>query len=331
MNKNDNRLKILSVLVAIFMWTFVTNSTNPNANKVIRSVPVVIRNQDDLENSGYTIIGDVDKFTTTIKLKGSREKLLDLKTENIFASVDISDLTEGVHTLGIKVDTPSGISVEDTDPNQVNLNIQKVLEKKLPVNYVLSDQIKDGKIVELNEINPKEITVKGPASSINKVDRAEVRVDDPGLLDGKVHNISINVLDRSGKIIENISVSDEDANISFRVFETKRVPVELEAIGSVNSFYEITSANVAPDSVVLKGPESVIKDIEKIHTEPISLNNLRSNSTGEVKLKLPESVEVYDGDNVVTYKIEIQRKQNQKSESDNKTNKDDEDEWRDFR
>lgn len=326
MNKNDNKLKILSVLVAIFMWTFVTNSTNPNVNKVFRGIPVVIRNQDDLEKSGYTIIGDVYNFTTTVKLKGSREKLLDLKTDNIFASVDIADLTEGVHTLGVKVETPTGVSVEEIDPNQVNLNIQKVLEKKLPVNYVISDQIKDGRIVELNEIKPKEITVKGPASSINKVDRAEIRIDDANLLDGKVHNISINVLDRSGKAIENLNVSDDDANISFRVFETKRVPVELDVIGSVNPSYDITSATVAPDSVVLKGPESIIKDIESVHTEPISLNNLRSNSSGEVKLKLGESVEVYDGDNIVSYKIELQRKHSTKSDEDKQTNQDNEDE-----
>lgn len=326
MNKNDNKLKILSVLVAIFMWTFVTNSTNPNVNKVFRGIPVVIRNKDDLEKSGYTIIGDVDNFTTTVKLKGSREKLLDLKTDNIFASVDIADLTEGVHTLGVKVDTPAGVSVEEIDPNQVNLNIQKVLEKKLPVNYVISDQIKDGRIVELNEIKPKEITVKGPASSINKVDRAEIRIDDANLLDGKVHNISINVLDRSGKAIENLNVSDDDANISFRVFETKRVPVEIDAIGSIKSSYEIISATVAPDSVVLKGPESIIKEIESVHTQPINFNNLRSNSNGEVKLKIPESVEVYDGDDVVNYKIEIQKKPDSKNDEDKKTDQDNEDE-----
>ena len=326
MNKNDNKLKILSVLVAIFMWTFVTNSTNPNVNKVFRGIPVVIKNQDDLEKSGYTIIGDLDNFTTTVKLKGSREKLLDLKTDNIFASVDIADLTEGVHTLGVKVDTPAGVSVEEIDPNQVNLNIQKVLEKKLPVNYVISDQIKDGRIVELNEIKPKEITVKGPASSINKVDRAEIRIDDASLLDGKVHNISINVLDRSGKAIENLNVSDDDANISFRVFETKRVPVEIDAIGSISSSYEITSATVAPDSVMLKGPESIIKEIESVHTQPINFNNLRSNSNGEVKLKIPESVEVYDGDNVVNYKIEIQKKPDSKNDEDKKTDQDNEDE-----
>jgi len=118
MKTTDNKLKILSVLLAIFMWTYVTNSTNPNVNKVYRGVPVVIKNQDDLERNGYTIIGNNDNITTTLKLKGSREKLIDLRPENIYASVDISDLKEGVQSLNIKVDIPSGINVEDADPSQ---------------------------------------------------------------------------------------------------------------------------------------------------------------------------------------------------------------------
>ena len=308
MKTTDNKLKILSVLLAIFMWTYVTNSTNPNVNKVYRGVPVVIKNQDDLERNGYTIIGNNDNITTTLKLKGSREKLIDLRPENIYASVDISDLKEGVQSLNIKVDIPSGINVEDADPSQITLNIQKVIEKRLPVNYVISDQIKDGKIVELNEINPKEITVKGPASLINKVDRAEVKIDDPSLIDGQVHNVNINILDRSGKKIANLDTSDEDANISFRVFETKRVSIKIDANGSINPSYEMTEAYTAPDSIVIKGPESIIKEIDEVSTEPINLFNLKTSKSGEVKLKLPESVEVYDGDDVVTYKIDVQRK-----------------------
>lgn len=322
MKTTDKKLKILSVLLAIFMWTFVTNSTNPIVSKVYRGVPVVIKNQDDLEKNGYTIIGNNNNFTTTIKLKGSREKLVGLRPENIYASVDISDLKEGVQSLNIKVDTPSGISVEDSDPSQINLNIQRVLEKKLPVNHVISDQVKDGKIVELNEVNPKEITVKGPASEINKVDRAEVQIDDANLIDGQVHNVNINILDRSGKKISNLNVSDEDANISFRVFETKRVPVNVETIGSINSAYELTESYSAPDSIVIKGPESIIKEIDEINTEPINLNNLRASKSGEVRLKLPDSIEVYDGDNLVTYKIEVRKKA--KSDIDKKTDDKDE-------
>lgn len=307
-NKNDLKLKILSIIVAIFMWTFVINTTNPTVNKSYRNIPVVIRNQDDLEKNGYTIIGKDESYATSVKLKGSREKLLSLRSENIYASVDISDLKEGVQSLDIEVDTPSGVSVDEIEPGEINLNIQKVIEKTMPVNLIFSDEIKDGRIVEVNELSPKEVTVKGPASIINKIDRAELRIDDINLLDGKIHNLPVKVLDKNGKVLSDINISHQDVNVSFLVYETKRVNLKLVTSGRIDRDYEETARELSPDSIVIKGQESVIRDIEEIPTKPVNINYLRSNSTGDVKLDLPDAVKVYNGDDLVSYRIDVQKK-----------------------
>lgn len=309
-NKNDLKLKILSIIVAIFMWTFVINTTNPTVNKSYRNIPVVIRNQDDLEKNGYTIIGKDESYATSVKLKGSREKLLSLRSENIYASVDISDLKEGVQSLDIEVDTPSGVSVDEIEPGEINLNIQKVIEKTMPVNLIFSDEIKDGRIVEVNELSPKEVTVKGPASIINKIDRAELRIDDINLLDGKIHNLPVKVLDKNGKVLSDINISHQDVNVSFLVYETKRVNLKLVTSGRIDRDYEETARELSPDSIVIKGQESVIRDIEEIPTKPVNINYLRSNSTGDVKLDLPDAVKVYNGDDLVSYRIDVQKKAN---------------------
>lgn len=309
MKKNsDTKLKILSVLLAIFMWTFVINSTNPTVNKTFRNIPVVIKNQDGLEKSGYVIIDNDQTYTTNIKLKGTREKLVGLKPTNIYASIDIANLSEGVQSLEIKVDTPSGISVEELEPEDIALNIQKVIEKTLPVNPVINDKIKDGRIADVNEITPANITVKGPASLINKVDRAEVRIDYMSLLDGKIHNVPIKVLDRSGKVIEDINISHDDINISFIVYETKKVPIKVATTGFIDSNYMEISREVSPDTIVIKGKESLIRDVEEINTKPININRLRGTVSGEVKLDLPEGIEVYNGEGLINYRIEIERK-----------------------
>lgn len=307
-NKNDLKLKILSIIVAIFMWTFVINTTNPTVNKSYRNIPVVIRNQDDLEKKGYTIIGKDESYATNVKLKGSREKLLSLRSENIYASVDISDLKEGVQSLDIEVDIPSGVSVDEIEPGEINLNIQKVIEKTMPVNLIFSDEIKDGRIVEVNELSPKEVTVKGPASIINKIDRAELRINDLNFLDGKIHNLPVKVLDKNGKALSDINISHQDVNVSFLVYETKRVNLKLVTIGRIDRDYELTAKELSPDSIVIKGQESVIRDIEEIPTKPVNINYLRSNSTGDVKLDLPDAVKVYNGDDLVSYRIDVQKK-----------------------
>lgn len=323
MKNSDTKLKILSVLLAIFMWTFVINSTNPTVNKTFRNIPVVIKNQDGLEKSGYVIIDNNQTYTTNIKLKGTREKLVGLKPTNIYASIDIANLSEGVQSLEIKVDTPSGISVEELEPEDIALNIQKVIEKTLPVNPVINDKIKDGRIADVNEITPANITVKGPASLINKVDRAEVRIDDMSLLDGKIHNVPIKVLDRSGKVIEDINISHDDINISFIVYETKKVPIKVATTGFIDSNYMEISREVSPDTIVIKGKESLIRDVEEINTKPININRLRGTVSGEVKLDLPEGIEVYNGEGLINYRIEIERK----PEKEEKKDIEDDEEW----
>lgn len=297
------------------MWTFVINSTNPSVNKVFRNVPVVIRNQDELEKSGYTLIGSDEKHMANIKLKGTRERLINLKAENVYAYVDISDVREGVQSIKIDVDTPQGVTVDEIEPGQVNLNIQKVLEKTLPVNEIIDDSIKDGRIVEVNEMSPAKVTVKGPASVINNVDRVEAKISEERLLDGKIHNVGLKVMGKNGNPIENIDISHDDINISFRVFETKTVKVSMYTAGTVDRNYREVSRTVTPETIVIKGPESVIRDIEEVKTKVININNIRESITGEIKLNLPESVEVYNGENSIIYQIEIERKPQPKPSS----------------
>ena len=313
-NKNDNKLKILSVLLAIFMWTFVINSTNPSVNKTYRNIPVVLKNQDELEKSGYTLVGNDESLTSNIKLTGAREKLAGLKPSNIYAYIDIADVKEGVQSVEIVLDTPAGVSVDELEPEVVNLNIQKVIEKTLPVNLIIEKGLKDGRIVEINELSPKNIKVKGPDSFINKIDRAEAKIDDKDLLDGKIHSLPVNILDRNGNKIAGVDVSDDDINVSFLVYQTKKVPVNLSATGTLSPGFEEVSREVSPNEIVIKGPESIISTIEDISTKPININNLKSSSYGEVRLDLPEYVEAYNGENLVNYRLEVQKK------SDNKEN-----------
>lgn len=305
--KGDKQLIILSIVVAIFMWTYVTSSTNPSTNRSFRNIPIIIQNQDKLEDRGYTIVSKDDISVANVKLTGSRDDILSLKPEDIQASINVSDAKEGIKSVDVKVDTPTGIYVDSTDPAKVNLNIQRIIEKTMPVNVVISDKLKDGRIVEVNEQEPKELKIKGPESVINQVDRIEAHIDDPEYLDGKIHNVNLMVLDKEGKNVDGASLDFKDVNLSFLVYETKKVKVELKVRGEVAAGFIETLRAVSPDTVIIKGPGQVIRDIESIPTQTLIAGAIRSSKAGEVKLDLPEGVNVYDGDDTVNYRIDVQR------------------------
>lgn len=304
---SDKQLLILSIIVAIFMWAYVTTSTNPSTSRTFRNVPIIIQNQDKLEERGYTIVSKDDITSVNVRLTGSRDNIVNLKADDIQAAINVMDSRDGIKSVDVKIDTPSGISLESVDPSKVNLNIQRIIEKDMPVNVVIADKLKDGKIVEVNEQNPEVIKIKGPESAINQVDRIEAHIDDEEYLDGKIHNVNLQVLDKNGKVVEGVDLDYKDVNLSFLVYETKTVKVDLKVRGEVANGYVETLRAVSPDTVIIKGPGHLIRDIEEISTQTIIAGYIRSSKSGEVKLDLPEGVKVYDGDDSVNYKIEVQK------------------------
>lgn len=315
---SDKQLLILSIIVAIFMWAYVTTSTNPSTSRTFRNVPIIIQNQDKLEERGYTIVSKDDITSVNVRLTGSRDNIVNLKADDIQAAINVMDSRDGIKSVDVKTDTPSGISLEWVDPSKVNLNIQRIIEKDMPVNVVIADKLKDGKIVEVNEQNPEVIKIKGPESAINQVDRIEAHIDDEEYLDGKIHNVNLQVLDKNGKAVEGVDLDYKDVNLSFLVYETKTVKVDLKVRGEVGNGYVETLRAVSPDTVIIKGPGQLIRDIEEISTQTIIAGYIRSSKSGEVKLDLPEGVKVYDGDDIVNYKIEVQKIPNtNRDKSDN--------------
>lgn len=307
-DKSDNKLIILSIIVAVVMWTFVTTSTNPTANRTFRNLPLIIQNQDKLEDNGYTIVSKDEASTVSVRLTGSRNNLIELDQSDIQASINVANVKEGINSLDVNIDTPTGIYVDHIDPKSINLNIQRIITKSMPVNIVIDDKLKDGKLVEVNEQRPKEIEISGPESIINKVDRIEAHINDAEYLDGKIHNVNVSVLDKSGKPVEGVNLDHKDINLSFLVYETKKVKVELKVRGDLAEGYEASLKNLRPDQIVIKGQGQSLKNISKISTFPVNVSNIKASKSGEVKLDLPDGVEVYDGEDVINYRIDVSKK-----------------------
>ena len=67
-NKNDRKLIVLSILVAVIMWAFVMTSTNPSLSKTIRNVPLTIKNQEVMQKDGYALVGKDEVASVNVKV-----------------------------------------------------------------------------------------------------------------------------------------------------------------------------------------------------------------------------------------------------------------------
>lgn len=308
-NKNDRKLIALSVLVAVIMWAFVMTSTNPSLSKTVRGVPLTIKNQEVMQKEGYALVGKDEISSVNVKVEGSRSDLASLSSDDLVASVDLGVPTEGIKTLNIKVDGPSGIKVESTNPSNINFKIEKIVKKDLPVEIKIPDKLKESKIINVSEQSTKKITVSGLRKNIDKVDKIILNIGKDEYLDGKIHDIEARPIDKSGKTVANVDLSQNDVSISFDVLQSKEVEIELDYEESLPKNMEVIEKKYSPKKVVIKGEKSIIDKIDKIKTEKIDLTNLKNNEFEKsLELVVPEAVEINDGDNFINVYIKIGKK-----------------------
>ena len=307
-NKNDRKLIVLSILVAVIMWAFVMTSTNPSLSKTIRNVPLTIKNQEVMQKDGYALVGKDEVASVNVKVEGSRSDLASLSAEDLVASIDLGVPTEGIKTLNVNVDVPSGIRIEKVSPSNINLKMEKIVKKDLTVDIKISDRLKESKIINVSEQSTKKITVSGLRNYVDKVDKIVLNINEEEYLDGKIHDIGVKPVDKDGKTVENVDLSQNDVSISFDVLQSKEVGVELN-YDNLPKNMQIEESKISPNKVIVKGEKSIVDKISTIKTREIDLSNLKNDEFEQrVELEIPQAVELNEGDYFVSVYVKLGKK-----------------------
>lgn len=307
-NKNDRKLVALSILVAVIMWAFVMTSTNPSLSKTIRNVPLTIKNQEDLQKDGYTLVGRDQVSSVNVRVEGSRSDLASLTADDLIASVDLGVPTEGIKTLNVKVEGPSGIKIEKTTPSNLNFKVEKIIKKDLPIEIKISDRLKESKIINVSEQDPRKITVSGLRNNIDKVDKLIININNEEYLDGKIHDIGVRPVDKNGKTVENVDLSKNDVSIAFDVLQSKEVKLEID-YGNLPKNMQVEESKISPDKLIIKGEKNILDKIDTIKTKKIDLSSLKNDEFEQsVELDIPEGVELNDADSFVDIYIKLGKK-----------------------
>ena len=72
---------LLSLAIAFGLWVYVINVVNPESEEIFYNVPVVLNNETVLNENGLMVLSK-DAPTVTLKLKGNRSDLNNLKKVN---------------------------------------------------------------------------------------------------------------------------------------------------------------------------------------------------------------------------------------------------------
>lgn len=163
----DWSLKLLSLAIAIILWLLVTGQNQPVTAHV--NVQLNFIRPQSLE------ISNDPPRTVDVTLTGSRNKLDDLTSLDLVATVDISDQRAGERILRLadkaQIALPQGIKVDGFQPSAIPIRLEEIVDRQVAVEPKLEGKPADGFEVYSVYPNKGSVVVRGPESHVNALQK----------------------------------------------------------------------------------------------------------------------------------------------------------------
>lgn len=306
---NNFVLKLISLVFAIILWSFVTNSTNPDRVKTLRDVPVVLQGLEALEEKGLTVRDDFEKLmpTVTVKVnvKNSDYKMVDKSV--VFVSVDVSEIVkDGPNSVSVVPTFTNmvNVSLASVEPQAFNITVDKILEKEVDVSLNLTGELNKD-LVSVDPQYDKKVKIKGSSYYVERISDAIVDIDLSTLKDGDIISQNCRFTDNEGNAIKfggtRITV-DMDIQTKKEVsISSQNAVINADKVAKGYQF-----ENVSTGKVVIAGHFADIQNVTEIGIQPIDLKGKDATFTSApVELILPDGVSVVKGQAEPQAKIQI--------------------------
>lgn len=206
-------LKAISVVIALGLWMFV-NAGQRGAVEALQ-VPISYRALP----TGLVIINHPPDFVK-IEVAGPRTLLSLLDPERLTLKLDLAGVPTGVSDFKINpvmFNVPRQTSVTRITPANVQLDIDRVVSREIPVHLVFAGKVADGYQVSGALIKPAQVAVSGPSRYVMPLTRADT---EPFEISGATANVDREV---------RLAIPNRDVHLSVNKVAAKVTVAEIIA------------------------------------------------------------------------------------------------------
>lgn len=296
--------KIISVIIAIILWAYVIEATNPMKTQTFVDVPVQVLNEESLAARGLALSGEAD-YTVDVKVQAKRADLAKISEGDIIANADLFGYSMGKNYIPVMVAVPDGVTIKEVKPIKINVVIEELVEVAKPIKVSFIGQFEDGLEAGQIKTQPEEILVSGAKSEVSAVAYIKAEMNTSKLTtESSTIQVKAVAVNSAGDVVQNVRLSSSFIDVSARLSDVKEVPLTVDISGQVASIYEVTDMNI-PSSVKIKGTKEALAGITTLTAAPVDISAVSSTSKLPLSIKLPDGVEFATGYENLTVDISI--------------------------
>lgn len=304
--KKDLKTKIISLLLALLFWLYVSNVTNPFKSVIIYNVPVTVVNEEFLDQNDYTLKNTLRTFID-VTIRGRQDVVDKVRSTDFETTLDLSQI-KSVNDKKLKLSEPvcllKEVTVESYNPPEIDVQLARNKTGTFEVELVPSIKMKPGYVLLNTTVSPEKIQIMNEEATIDSIGSIKAFLELTDLDRDTVKQVQCKVYNKSGREISSLS---RDLNVKVTVEIAKEVPVSLVTRGRLATNYIETQRVIEPLKVLVTGPADVLDNLKDIKTEQVDIDKISGNFTTTVPLVVPEGAKIVNSPGEINVRIDVEK------------------------
>ena len=311
---NNFSLKLISFLLAFFLWLLVVNMSNPLIEGS-KEVELEIVNADILEEAGqtYEIVG---KSTVTVRYSVATLDAYKIQASDFRAYIDLADLYDVTGAVPVNLEMVANqglISSPRVKPEVVHVETEDLQRKRFDLRVSTTGEPEEGYELGTVTLDPEYLYINGAVSQVGQISSVGVEIDVAGAnanVNGSVQPVFYDANGNRLSVSDRITYDVPEIGYEVEVLKVKSLPLDFQVTGTVAEGYRYAGLNSDVQSVPVAGLKSNLSSLSTITVDDPQLNVQGATQSKTVTIDLtqyiPDNVTIVGGrtEAVVTMDVE---------------------------
>lgn len=307
---------LLSFLIALLLWLYVTGTEGVTTEKTFHGVKVNFKGTEELAEANGLLVTGADVNSINLTLSGLRRDIALLSESNLAVTVDLTAVkSEGYYELSYSISYPDGAKAENYssvhgNPDTVAVTVDRMAQKKVDVCGAFTGSAADGYMVQEKLIfDPLTVKVSGPKALVDQVDCAWVSITREGVDTSLSYMTSFTLLNTEGEPLENtgLTLDVDEVQVTMNVLLTKTVTLKAAIIPGGGATEDDVLVRVNPTSITLAGSAETLDAVNQIVIDTVKLATVNPlYEAKELLIPIPNDTFNLSGITTANVTVEIQ-------------------------
>lgn len=294
---------LISVILAVLVWVIVTVFILQNTSTTIGDVPVNFK-YDATKYTGQGLeIVNQPEYKVRLEVSGKGYEVGALDASDFVVYPDYTSVKgAGAMELKLKVrlvDSQLSNSVQavvnDRDA-KVEVVFDAVTEKSFPITPEYTDlHLADGFTLNKIVAAPAEVTVRGPQSEVEQIEKAVVNVEvgSEELRDSRLVQAKVELQNANGEPLQldYTTIDNDIADVTLSIYQTAELPLRVDFVG-VPSTFDLSGLrySLSQKTLKVKGPAKDLANLSELTVATFDLSDFAMGKDYQLPITLPKNI-----------------------------------------